>query len=95
MLRAAAIGRLSIVVGIGLAAVILGGCQSGDPGPSAMPYGANCKSVRSQLDNLDSRGVPAKVEAARAGKKLAPAQQAEVDQYNQLLNQYLGSRCHV
>lgn len=95
MRKATAIGRLSFVAGIGLAAMMLGGCQGGDPGPSAMPYGANCKSVRSQLDNLDSRGVPAKVEASRSGKKLPPAQQAEVDQYNQLLNQYLGSRCHV
>lgn len=95
MRRATAIGRQSFVFGIGLAALMLGGCQSGDPGPSAMPYGANCKSVRAQLDKLDGRGVPSRVEAARSGKKLPAAQQVEVDQYNQLLNQYLGSRCHV
>ena len=43
----------------------------------------------------DSRGTQAKVEAATQGKKLPPAAQADVDRYNDLLNQYLGARCHV
>ena len=50
---------------------------------------------RQELNRLDSRGTQAKVEAATQGKKLPPAAQADVDRYNDLLNQYLGARCHV
>ena len=61
----------------------------------AMPAGQSCQSVRAELNRLDSRGTQSKVEASTRGAKLAPAQQAEVDRYNQLLNLYLGARCHV
>jgi hypothetical protein len=44
---------------------------------------------------LDSLGVPAQVERASNGGKLSSAQQGNVDKYNDLLNQYLGARCHV
>ena len=40
-------------------------------------------------------GVPAQVERASNGGKLTPAQRGDVDKYNDLLNQYLGARCHV
>lgn len=68
---------------------------NGDPGARALPAGVTCQSVRAELNQLDARGVPAKVEAAQSGHKLPPAQQADVDRYNELLNQYLGARCHV
>lgn len=90
-----------IVAAVGLAAVGLSGCASsqagagGDPGAMAMPAGSSCQSVRGELNKLDSKGTPSRVEAATRGAKLAPAQQAEVDRYNQLLNLYLGARCHV
>ncbi len=67
----------------------------GDPGARALPAGESCGSIRSQLDRLDSQGVPAQVERASGGGKLTPAQRANVDKYNDLLNQYLGARCHV
>ena len=57
--------------------------------------GSSCGSIRQELNRLDSRGTQAKVEAATQGKKLPPAAQADVDRYNDLLNQYLGARCHV
>jgi hypothetical protein len=44
---------------------------------------------------MDGRGVPSKVEASTRGQKLNPQAQADVDRYNQLLNYYLGARCHV
>ena len=47
-----------------------------------------------EMDKLLARGVQPRVEAAQAGRKLPPQQQAEVDQYNRLLAQYLGARCH-
>ena len=55
----------------------------------------SCQSIRSELNRLDAKGTQSKVESANQGKKLAPAVQADVDRYNQLLNYYLGARCHV
>jgi len=91
----------SVIVGlIALSGIALSGCASsnaagGDPGAIAMPAGHSCQSVRGELNKLDSRGVPSRVEAASRGARLPPAQQADVDRYNQLLNLYLGARCHV
>lgn len=91
----------SVIVGlIALSGIALSGCASsnaagGDPGAIAMPTGHSCQSVRGELNKLDSRGVPSRVEAASRGARLPPAQQADVDRYNQLLNLYLGARCHV
>ena len=78
----------------------LSGCAGGsggggDPGAMAMPAGQSCQSVRAELNRLDAKGTQSKVESVSRGTKLAPAAQAEVDRYNQLLNIYLGARCHV
>ncbi len=99
---AAAVGARSagLVVAVLTAAALLAGCSGGggttggDPGARALPAGSSCQSVRAEMDRMLSRGVQSRVEASQAGKKLAPAQQAEVDQYNRLLAQYLGARCH-
>ena len=85
---------------IGLVAIAVSGCASsqagnGDPGAMAMPAGSSCQSVRGELNKLDSKGTPSRVEAASRGGKLAAGQQAEVDRYNYLLNLYLGARCHA
>ena len=68
---------------------------NGDPGARALPAGESCQSIRGELNRLDSRGVPAQVERASSGGKLSSSQRADVDKYNDLLNQYLGARCHV
>jgi hypothetical protein len=78
----------------------LAGCASnagpyGDPGARPMPPGYSCQSVRAELNRMDARGIRPKVEAASAGQKLSPQNQADVDRYNYLLNVYLGARCHV
>ena len=88
----------SLVAAAGLA--VLAGCaevatRSGDPGGIPLAAGQSCGSIRGELDKLDRKGTQSKVEASTAGKKLAPAAQADVDRYNSLLNQYLGARCHV
>jgi hypothetical protein len=79
--------------------VILAGCASEtgayDPGARPLAAGQTCGNIRQELNRLDAKGTQAKVEAATQGKKLPPAQQADVDRYNDLLNQYLGARCHV
>jgi hypothetical protein len=87
--------------GVLVAFALLGGCaneggsDNGDPGAKPLAAGQTCQSVRGELNKLDAKGAQSKVEAASQGKKLPPAQQAEVDRYNELLNQYLGARCHV
>ncbi len=68
---------------------------NGDPGARPLPPGESCGSIRNELNSLDSKGVPAQVERASNGGKLTPAQRTDVDKYNDLLNQYLGARCHV
>lgn len=82
------------------AAAALAGCAAqsapyGDPGARALPPGQSCQSIRAELNKMDARGVPSKVEASTRGQKLNPQAQADVDRYNQLLNYYLGARCHV
>lgn len=79
--------------------VALGGCEGttagGDPGASALPPGESCGSIREQLNKLDRKGAQASVEAQNSGKKLSASQKQDADDYNRLLGQYLGSRCHV
>lgn len=84
-------------------AVLLAGCAgntgsgggSGDPGPQALSAGETCQSIRSDLNRLDKEGVPSLVERQNSGQKLPAAQKAKADLYNQLLDKYLGARCHV
>jgi hypothetical protein len=86
---------LSILVGLAALAGCADGGAYGDPGAAPLAEGQTCATVRQELNRLDAKGTQAKVEAATNGKKLPPAQQADVDRYNYLLNQYLGARCHV
>jgi hypothetical protein len=91
----ATLGLPSLALGVVLLAGCADGGSSGDPGAIPLASGQSCGSIRQELDKLDRKGTQSKVEAATAGKKLAPAAQADVDRYNSLLNQYLGARCHV
>ena len=90
-----------VQIAVALSAVLgLAGCAAqsapgGDPGARPLPPGQSCQSLRADLNKLDSRGVPAKVEAVSAGRKVSPQDKVEVDRYNELLNYYLGGRCHV
>lgn len=87
------------LAGVALVAAIAAGCSAQgspyDPGAASLPAGQSCQSIRAELNRMDSRGAPSRVQAAAEGRRLAPGQQAEVDQYNRLLSQYLGARCHV
>ena len=92
--KAMRLGLLGIAAGL----VLLAGCAdsgSGDPGAIPLASGQSCGSIQQELNSLLGKGVQGKAEAATAGKKIAPAAQADVDRYNSLLNQYLGARCHV
>lgn len=83
-----------VVVGA-LAGCAAQGAPGGDPGARPLPSGQSCQSIRGELNKLDARGVPAKVEAVSAGRRISDKDRADVDRYNQLLNWYLGGRCHV
>lgn len=88
----------SAIFGVAATATLVAGCASGDSGgptTKALANGETCGSVKSQLSKLDAKGVPASVQAQAAGKKISPAQKADADLYNRLLNDYLGARCHV
>jgi hypothetical protein len=85
----------------GTIAVLLAGCAgntnsgNGDPGATTLSAGETCQSIRSNLNRLDKEGVPSLVEQQTSGKKLGATQKAKADLYNQLLDKYLGARCHV
>lgn len=89
-----------IGMGIGAATLALGACAggggnpNGDPGARSLPAGMSCQSIRADLNKMDSQGAQSKVEAASRGK-VSPETKAVADRYNQLLNYYLGARCHV
>jgi hypothetical protein len=85
------------LVWAGIGAVFLAGCAASgaNPGAPSLASSENCKSIKAQLNKLDAKGVPTYVEAQSRGKKLPPAQKADADNYNRLLNDYLGARCHV
>ena len=82
------------------AVLLLAGCAgntntNGDPGAQSLAAGETCESIRSNLNKLDKEGVPNLVEKQNSGQKLPAAQKAKADLYNQLLDKYLGARCHV
>ena len=81
-------------MGMALAGCSSGGATGGDPGAQALPSGMSCQSLRGELNKMDSQGAQSKVEAASQGKG-SPEQRAVAGRYNQLLNYYLGARCHV
>lgn len=91
----------AVLRGLALAgAVVVAGCAGGggtggDPGARPLPAGQSCQSIRGELNKMDGQGARSAVEAVSAGRKVSPQQKATADRYNQLLNDYLGARCHV
>ena len=81
-------------------AIALAACEGdgarvgGDPGARALPSGKSCQSIRGELNQMDAQGAQSKVEAVSRGK-VDSSTKAVSDRYNQLLNEYLGARCHV
>lgn len=84
---------ITLVLCLGLAGCETTAGPGADPGARPLPPGATCQSLRAELNKMDSQGAQGKVERASRGK-VDPATQAVADRYNQLLNQYLGARCH-
>lgn len=87
--------KLIAVVAITSALQGCGGASGGDPGAKSLPLGASCQSIRGEMSRLEGRGVQSAIERQQAGSKVSASQKADADNYNSLLNQYLGARCHV
>lgn len=86
------------ILGGALAASLLAlaGCAGGNgPGAKPLPLGSSCGSIRAELRRMDNSGVPAKVEAVNAGRRVSDRDRQLANRYNELLNQYLGARCHT
>ena len=90
---------VSSVVLAGLCAGLVGCANEsktgGDPGAKPLPAGMTCPSLKVDMDKLVSRGVQGLIEGRQNGRKLTPAQTADADRYNELLNYYLGARCYT
>lgn len=85
---------LRAVVLVAVAGLAVSGCAGGSAGAGGMAGGESCGSVRAKIARLDAKGVQSLVQAQAQGKKLSGQQKADADLYNDLLNQYLGARCH-
>lgn len=90
--------RTLSIAAVMLAALALAACEGGgsggDPGARSLPAGKSCQSIRGELNQMDAQGAQSKVEAASRGKTDQGTKSVS-DRYNQLLNEYLGARCHV
>jgi hypothetical protein len=77
-------------------AATLAGCAS-QSGPQQIGFtgGGDCKTVRGELNRLDAQGVPGKVEARAAGRKVSADANAQIERYNGLLQEYLGNQCQL
>lgn len=69
-----------------------------DTGPATGPSGQSladgtCVQLRNDLNTMDKRGVPGMIDARNNGKKYGAQQDAEINRYNQVLDQYLGGQC--
>lgn len=100
MLKAGFGKRCGVLLAAMCSGALLAGCATDDDpsmkqGQGPVASDGNCQEYRAELNKLDSRGVPAHIESANAGKKLSASQRADVDRYNGLLQKYLGSRCHL
>ena len=89
---------LSVAAMAAASSILLAGCAGENAAhPPGAVYGGSksCKESRRQLDRLDAQGVPSLIEASNSGRKLSKSQRGKVDLYNRLLQDYLGSRCHL
>ena len=90
-----ATGMRALFVAAGLAVSVgLSGCAGGGDSLTTSSL-QGCKQLRKEMNQLISRGVTGKIEAANAGRRVSAKSRAQIDRYNLLLAQYLGARCHA
>ena len=75
-------------------AASLAGCASHGTGAKFSDTGStNCAGLQKDIARMANGGIQGKIEAQQAGHKLSDQAKGQVDQYNALLEQYLGSNC--
>jgi hypothetical protein len=85
---------------VALLALFVSGCASSQgqiAAPLSVPLTSDrsCQSLRSEIMKREARGAARLVDRKNDGGKLNPREQAEIDTYNSLLDEYLGARCHL
>lgn len=74
----------------------IAGC--GGPGPNGSgqaPTPSGCAALQKDLKVYQNKGVAGWAAAKSAGKKLSKSQEDGLRRYNELLNKYLGGKCHL
>ena len=85
------VGSVLTVVALSLA-----GCASPSGRiPVGFAGGGSCQSVRTELRKLDAAGVPGQIQAQQAGHAVSSDAKSRINQYNALLEQYLGNDCQL
>lgn len=77
------------------AVLSLAGCASVTLEEPVALDAARCKSLRGELDDADTRGMPTLADKASNGGSLSAAQRQQVDAYNDALQAYLAGQCHT
>lgn len=82
------------------AGVVLSLIFSGCGGPAAQGPGndvspGRCAEIQKELKVYQNQGVASWAEAKDAGRSLSKKREAGLKRYNDLLNQYLGGKCHL
>ena len=83
-------------VGLLAMMVVLAGCAGDGGGYKTIGTASagSCKEWRNELNRLEARGIPSRIEAQQAGAKVSAQTQADINRYNDLLARYLGGQCH-
>lgn len=86
-----------MIGGLAVAVALLAGCAGGPDGQvnAGLMDAGSCKELKRELGRYESRGIQYKADAANRGARLSAKQRTAVRQYNALLDDYLGNKCHV
>lgn len=83
-----------LVVAVVFALAACSGLTSDGPEPRSAGA-SGCRSLQKELKRYERKGVAGWAEAKNAGKKLSKSKEADLRIYNELLNTYLGGKCHL
>lgn len=79
----------------------LGGCAPSEGeapaalAPAVAATNRSCQALRTEITKMEARGTTKLIDRQHDGGKVSSREQAEIDTYNSLLNEYLGARCHL
>ena len=86
--------RILAVVAVIAIAVGAAGCASHGTGSKFSDTGStNCAGLQKDIARMANGGIQGKIEAQQAGRKVSEQAKGQIDAYNSLLAQYLGSSC--